>query len=182
MGQSSSHRPDYIVVGEVRGSEAYVMFQAMATGHGGLSTMHADSLESASKRLQQKPMSIPPSYLSLMNCAIVIRRVKDSTGQSSRKAVSVQEIKSADSYNTVFSWNPTTDYFDSQLSQSIMLQKIADQTGQKLESLLEELEKRKLILRWMLERGIRDYKKVSETIGRYYQNSKNLLKEIEYGI
>ena len=48
------HRPDYIVVGEIRGSEAYVMFQAMATGHGGLCTMHADSLESASKRLQQK--------------------------------------------------------------------------------------------------------------------------------
>ena len=55
------HRPDYIIVGEIRGSEAYVMFQAMATGHGGLCTMHADSLESAIKRLQQKPMDIPPA-------------------------------------------------------------------------------------------------------------------------
>src|SRR5574338_2068 len=93
------HRPDYIIVGEIRGSEAYVMFQAMATGHGGLCTMHADSLESASKRLQQKPMDIPASYLPLMNCAIVIRRVKDNmTGQSSRRAISIQEIENADMY------------------------------------------------------------------------------------
>ncbi|MEK0338064.1 MAG: type II/IV secretion system ATPase subunit, partial [Nitrosopumilus sp.] len=79
------HRPDYIVVGEIRGSEAYVMFQAMATGHGGLCTMHADSLESATKRLQQKPMDIPASYMELMNCAIVIRRVKGQDGKSTRR-------------------------------------------------------------------------------------------------
>jgi len=86
------HRPDYIVVGEIRGSEAYVMFQAMATGHGGLCTMHADSLESASKRLQQKPMDIPASYMALMNCAIIIRRVKGQDGKSTRRATVVQYL------------------------------------------------------------------------------------------
>ncbi|MFQ6135529.1 MAG: type II/IV secretion system ATPase subunit, partial [Nitrososphaerales archaeon] len=45
------HRPDYIIVGEVRGEESYVLFQAVATGHGGLCTMHADTVEASLKRL-----------------------------------------------------------------------------------------------------------------------------------
>ncbi|MBA4462874.1 MAG: type II/IV secretion system ATPase subunit, partial [Nitrosopumilaceae archaeon] len=104
------HRPDYIIVGEIRGSEAYVMFQAMATGHGGLCTMHADSLESASKRLQQKPMNIPPAYLSLMNCALVIKRVKDkTTGKSMRRAISIEEISNGNTPNSVLKWDPKSD-------------------------------------------------------------------------
>ncbi|QUC65460.1 type II/IV secretion system ATPase subunit [Nitrosopumilus sp. K4] len=177
------HRPDYIAVGEIRGSEAYVMFQAMATGHGGLCTMHADSLESASKRLQQKPMDIPPAYLSLMNCAIVIRRVKNNvTGQSSRKAVTVQEIISADSFNDVFNWNPKTDEFDSKIEQSKMLYKISEQTGQDMEEIINEFEKRKKLLRHLTERGIRSYKKVSEYVGMYYRDSDALLAKMEYGV
>ena len=116
------HRPDYVVVGEIRGSEAYVMFQAMATGHGGLCTMHADSLESAIKRLQQKPMDIPAGYISLMNCAIVIKRVKEGSGHGGRRAIMVSEIISGASSHTAFSWNPKEDYFQSHLEESRWLQ------------------------------------------------------------
>ena len=175
------HRPDYIVVGEIRGSEAYVMFQAMATGHGGLCTMHADSLESAGKRLQQKPMDIPASYLSLMNCAIVIRRVKGQDEKSTRKAISIQEINTADSYHSAFKWEPKSDYFNAQLEDSIMLHRIAEQTGKTMEQIFEEYEKRKIVLKWLLQRGIRSYAQVAEHIGKYYRNSEALLKKIEYG-
>lgn len=177
------HRPDYIIVGEIRGSEAYVMFQAIATGHGGLCTMHADSLESAAKRLQQKPMDIPPSYLPLMNCAIVIRRVKDNeTGQSNRKAVTIEEIKNPTTFETVFRWDPRTDYFESNIQNSILLQKIAQQTGQTMENLIQEFDIRVSILKWIQEHGIRDYKSVSELIGRYYREPRSLLQKIEYGV
>jgi flagellar protein FlaI len=175
------HRPDYIVVGEIRGSEAYVMFQAMATGHGGLCTMHADSLESASKRLQQKPMDIPPSYLSLMNCAIVIRRVKNPEGKSTRKAISVQEINTAESYHTAFKWDPKSDYFDARLEDSIMLHRIAEQTGRDMEQVFAEYEKRKIVLKWLLQHGIRSYAKVADSIGKYYRDPDALMKKIEYG-
>ncbi|MCV0411578.1 type II/IV secretion system ATPase subunit [Nitrosarchaeum sp.] len=175
------HRPDYIVVGEIRGAEAYVMFQAMATGHGGLCTMHADSLESAGKRLQQKPMDIPPSYLSLMNCAIIIRRVKGQDGKSTRKAISVQEINSADSYHSAFDWDPKSDFFNAQLDDSVMLNRIAVQTGRNMEDILEEYDKRKIVLKWLLERGIRSYAKVAENIGKYYRDPETMLKKIEYG-
>jgi len=175
------HRPDYIIVGEIRGSEAYVMFQAMATGHGGLCTMHADSLESATKRLQQKPMDIPASYMALMNCAIIIKRVKGQDGKSTRRAVAVQEIKTSIDYHNAFSWDPKSDYFNLQLDDSEMLQRISDQTGRNKDEVLEEFEKRKIVLKWLVQRGIRAYDKVSETIGKYYRNPNSLLNKIEYG-
>jgi flagellar protein FlaI len=175
------HRPDYIVVGEIRGSEAYVMFQAMATGHGGLCTMHADSLESACKRLQQKPMDIPASYMTLMNSAIIIKRVKGQDGKSTRRATVVQEIKTAIDYHAAFKWDPKSDYFNPQLEDSEMLHRISDQTGRNMDEILEEFEKRKIVLRWLVERGIRDFGKVSETIGKYYRDPDSLLNTIQYG-
>lgn len=176
------HRPDYIVVGEIRGSEAYVMFQAMATGHGGLCTMHADSLESASKRLQQKPMDIPAAYMALMNCAIVIRRVKNQDGKSTRRAISIQEIKAADSYHNAFKWDPKSDYFNPQLENSEMLHRISEQTGKNMDEIIDEYEKRKIILKWLVQRGIRRYDKVADIIGKYYRDPEALLNKIEYGV
>ena len=176
------HRPDYIVVGEIRGSEAYVMFQAMATGHGGLCTMHADSLESASKRLQQKPMDIPASYMALMNCAIVIRRVKGSDGKSTRKAMSIQEIKTSNSYHDAFKWDPKSDYFNSRLEDSEMIERISSQTGRSVEEILEEIERRKIVLKWLVQRGVRAYDKVAEVVGKYYRDPEALMKKIEYGV
>jgi flagellar protein FlaI len=176
------HRPDYIVVGEIRGSEAYVMFQAMATGHGGLCTMHADSLESASKRLQQKPMDIPASYMALMNCAIIIRRVKGQEGKSIRRAISVQEIKTSDSFHNTFRWDPKSDYFIPQLEDSEMLGRISTQTGKPMNEILEEFERRKIILQWLVQRGERAYDKVAEIIGKYYRDPQTLMKKIEYGV
>ena len=174
------HRPDYIVVGEIRGSEAYVMFQAMATGHGGLCTMHADSLESAIKRLEQKPMDIPPAYISLMNCAIVIKRIKEkTTGQSSRRTTMISEIASNTPPFTAFSWNPKSDYFAENLQSSILFQRMADATGRDLQQILEEHQKRITILKWMVESDVRNYKDVSELVGKYYRDPESVMKKIE---
>ncbi|MHB9160672.1 MAG: type II/IV secretion system ATPase subunit [Nitrosotalea sp.] len=174
------HRPDYIVVGEIRGSEAYVMFQAMATGHGGLCTMHADSLESAVKRLQQKPMDIPPSYISLMNCALVVKRVKEnSTGQSSRRVITVSEIMAANTSHAAFSWNARSDFFNESLNESILLKKISEATGKDLKEILEEHQRRMRILKWMMEQDVRDYKKVSDVVGKYYRDPDSMLRKLE---
>jgi flagellar protein FlaI len=69
------HRPDLMIVGEVRGQEAYVLFQALATGHGGMCTMHAENVQSAVRRLTQKPMDISPAYIPLMNIVMSVQRV-----------------------------------------------------------------------------------------------------------
>jgi len=73
---SLRYRPDYVIVGEVRGEEAYVLFQALATGHGGLCTMHADSIDRVVKRLTSPPMNVSEVYIPLMNIALYVQRVE----------------------------------------------------------------------------------------------------------
>jgi len=176
------HRPDYIIVGEIRGSEAYVMFQAMATGHGGLSTMHADSFESASKRLQQKPMNIPPAYLSLMNCALVIKRVKDkATGKSMRRAISIEEISSSSTPNSIIKWDPKSDYFEHSFDASKNFKKISEQTGDEFDEVIKEHYRRTQILKWMSSNNIRAHKEVTEMIRKYYNDPNSILKKVNYG-
>ncbi|MEM2102386.1 MAG: type II/IV secretion system ATPase subunit [Candidatus Bathyarchaeia archaeon] len=173
---SVRHRPDLVIVGEVRGEEAYVLFQALATGHGGLCTMHADDAETAIKRLTQPPMNIPPSILSLMNCVIVVKHVRTpiflETGKrlSSRKFISIKELKSADSINEVFSWNPSSDVFQENVAKSYLLQKIAKNLDIPMEKLLTELEHRERVLLEMVEHNIRNYRDVHNVLNKYYHN------------
>ena len=84
-----------MIVGEVRGQEAYVLFQALATGHGGMCTMHAENVQSAVRRLTQKPMDISPAYIPLMNIVMSVQRVhlvKNGEKKAYRRVLSVNEI------------------------------------------------------------------------------------------
>jgi len=176
------HRPDLVIVGEVRGEEAYVLFQALATGHGGLCTIHAEDVETTIKRLTQPPMNIPSSILSLMNCIIVVKHVRPpaflESGRvlSSRKFVRAAEIKDANVIHDVFLWNPSMDTFQQDLKGSYLLSKTAKDLDVPLDVLFEELEKRKQILLEMVEHNIRDFRSVSRALSRYYKNPR-LVKE-----
>ncbi len=177
------HRPDLIIVGEVRGEEAYVLFQALATGHGGLCTLHAEEVDTAVKRLTQPPMNIPTSIISLMNCVIAVRHVRTpvflESGKrlASRKFISVSEMRDLGSFQEVFSWNPSTDIFQGDLSESYLLGRMASSLDIPLERLLHEVEYRKQVLRLMVERGIRDYRSVNRVLSKYYNNPKLFQRE-----
>ncbi|MEM4508973.1 MAG: type II/IV secretion system ATPase subunit, partial [Archaeoglobaceae archaeon] len=56
-------RPDYIVVGEVRGKEAQTLFQAMSTGHASYSTFHAGDINQMVYRFESDPLNVPRSML-----------------------------------------------------------------------------------------------------------------------
>ena len=177
------HRPDLIIVGEVRGEEAYVLFQALATGHGGLCTLHAEDVDTAIKRLTQPPMNIPPSIISLMDCVIAVKHVRTpvflESGKrlSSRKFISVSEVKDANNFQEVFSWEPSTDIFQEKLSESYLLRKTASSLDIPMEKLLDELEYRKSVLMHMAERNIRDYRSVNKVLNKYYNNPQLFQKE-----
>jgi pilus assembly protein CpaF len=91
-------RPDRIIVGEVRGKEAFDMLQAMNTGHdGSLTTIHANSARDALMRLEtmvaMANMDIPSEFLrkfiaSAINVIIQVSRMVDGR----RKLISLQEI------------------------------------------------------------------------------------------
>ncbi len=84
-------RPDYIIVGEIRGEEAYAMFQAMSTGHRGLGTIHGDSVEGVIHRLESKPMNIPRSMMKSLDIIHVIRKVRIKS-KFARRTQTITEI------------------------------------------------------------------------------------------
>ena len=182
---SLRYRPDVIIVGEVRGEEAYVLFQAIATGHSGMTTLHAESLDAAIKRLTSPPMNIPPSYIPLINVAMVIKRVirTDESGRPrpARRITNVWEISEYNKYQEIARWDPVHDRFDLRLSKSVVLSKIGELTGKSIESLIEEVARRKAILEWLAANRIRSYKEVATYVQRYYVNPKSVLREIGVG-
>jgi flagellar protein FlaI len=181
---SMRHRPDILVVGEIRGQEAYVLFQALATGHGGMATMHAENLDSAVKRLTSKPMDISPAYIPLMNIVFSIQRVhmtKNNEKKAYRRVITVNEIADYEDYKTAFKWNPAKDEHISFLDESIILSSIAERQGVSKSNLLEELGRRKDVLHWMRERNIRSYKDVAAIIAEYYARPKQIHEKILAG-
>lgn len=164
------HRPALILVGEVRGEEAYVLFQALATGHGGLCTMHAEDVETAVKRLTQPPMNIPSSIIPLMNCVIVVKQVKTVSYMtserriSSRKFVRVSEMDNTNNIHDIFLWNVSTDSFQENFEHSYLLAKIARSLDIPLSMVLQELQRRKRIILHMVEKNLRDFRSVHKAL------------------
>jgi flagellar protein FlaI len=163
------YRPDYIVVGEIRGEEAFVLFQALATGHGGLTTLHADSIDYAIKRLTSPPMNVAETYMPLINVTALVERqqlpTKTASGASfGRRITSVAEVEAFEKYNTISQWNPTKDTFNVNLQDSVVLQKIAIRQGLTKQDLLKEIAARAKFLHEVKENGIKKNTELAKRI------------------
>jgi flagellar protein FlaI len=181
---SMRHRPDVLVVGEVRGQEAYVLFQALATGHGGMCTMHAENLDSAIKRLTSKPMDIAPAYIQLMNIVLSIQRVhltKGTEKKAYRRVMNVNEIADYEDYRCMLKWHPAEDEYLSTFDKSVMLSAISERVGASKKDLVAEIDRRKDVLHWMRERSIRSYKDVAAIIAEYYARPKQIYEKVLAG-
>jgi archaeal flagellar protein FlaI len=178
------HRPDLMIVGEVRGQEAYVLFQALATGHGGMCTMHAENVESAVRRLTQKPMDISPAYISLMNIVLSVQRVhlvKNGVKKAFRRMLSVNEVVDFEKYVNPFKWDPIKDEQIVHLESSQLLPSMALKLGVTLEELITELYRRRDVLHYMREQKIRSYHDVAAIIAEYYARPKEFYEKILAG-
>jgi archaeal flagellar protein FlaI len=175
------HRPDLMIVGEVRGQEAYVLFQALATGHGGMCTMHAENVQSAVRRLTQKPMDISPAYIPLMNIVMSVQRVhlvKNGEKKAYRRVLSVNEIIDHEKFVNPFKWDPIKDKQSIELDGSFLLTNISERLGITREQLIEEMNRRADVLRWMRKGNIRSYKEVASIIAEYYARPKEFYRKI----
>ncbi|RLJ07643.1 MAG: type IV secretion system protein VirB11 [Candidatus Aenigmatarchaeota archaeon] len=178
LKSSLRQRPDYIIVGEVRGKEAYVLFQQMATGHPSLATIHAASIPQLIDRLVTPPISLPPSLLENIDIVVflTLARLK---GRYVRRADSILEITGIQNdrpvSNKVFAWNPAKDEHEI-VGKSVVLKKIAKKTGVSEEVIKAELVKRRAILEWMYENGIYDYKDATRIIHAYYTTPERVLE------
>jgi flagellar protein FlaI len=181
---SMRHRPDILIVGEIRGQEAYVLFQALATGHGGMATMHAENVDSAIKRLTQKPMEIAPAYIPLMNIIMSIQRVhliKGTEKKAYRRVMNVSEIADFEDYRSVFKWHPAKDEHLPAFDKSALLSSISEKVGIPRKDLEAEMGRRRDVLHWMRERNIRSYKDVAAIIAEYSARPKQIYEKILAG-
>ncbi len=181
LKESLRQRPEYIIVGEVRGEEAYILFQQMATGHTGLSTIHADSLEMLMDRLTTDPISLSPSLIETLDLVMLIKRIRRG-GNYIRRITGLHEIRGYEERtgieeNQVFSWDPKEDnYFVK--NNSLILKDIADQSGMEYSDLQDEIRNRQHVLNWMNDEQIKHYRKVGDIISRYYSDPKTILEKV----
>lgn len=182
LKESFRQNPDYVIVGEVRGQEAYVMFQGMASGHPCLSTFHSGSVDTLIKRLTTPPIELPPSLLESLHVITIMVHAKEK-GKSARRIKEVVEVESVDpktneiKTRTIFRWDPVTDTYE-KVGESIKIKEMVESKGGKLEDALAEIERRKRILEWMKEKGIRDYLEVTKLINQYYKEPDKILQMI----
>jgi len=169
---SLRYRPDYIVVGEIRGEEAFVLFQALAVGHGGLTTLHAESLDYAVKRLTSPPMNVAETYIPLINVAAMVERAQlpnpKSDATFGRRLKSVVEVVDYEEYRTIATWDPINDSFQVNLKDSMLLEKIALRHGITVKDVLKEIDRRALLLHDLRLKGVRKNVEVAKFITNYY--------------
>ncbi|RLF09636.1 MAG: hypothetical protein DRJ98_07800 [Thermoprotei archaeon] len=170
-------RPNYIIVGEIRGKEGAVAFQAMQTGHPVLATFHAGSVKKLIQRLTGDPINVPITFIDNLN-VVLIQQAVYRKGQFLRRCLQVEEIEGyfeeIDGIVTraVFEWDSVTDkhIFRGLYNSYVLENKIAQTAGfDDPRKIYEELELRAMILDKMVENKIFDYHEVSKIIWDYYK-------------
>jgi flagellar protein FlaI len=179
-------RPDYIIVGEVRGEEAYTLFQAMATGHLGMSTIHAESVEAVINRLKSEPMNIPESLIAMTDVIMVMTRTEIEE-RPARRVSTATEIVEIDPRTKsivtqeVFHWNPREDKLVFS-GNSTILQEHMRKVDISEEVIRRELQSRKTVLEWMVHEGIRRHIDVANVIREYYAEPNRVFQKARVGL
>jgi archaeal flagellar protein FlaI len=178
-------RPEFIIVGEVRGGEAFTLFQAIAVGHAALGTIHAGSMDELLARVESNPMNVPRSLLSNLDLVIFPMFIKKGE-RSMRRISNIVEILELDRdkgdliTNTTFKWLPDIDEFQWQ-GRSFLFDKIRDTYGISKEKLNEELADRTEYILWMQKNNIREYHAVTKMIQLYYRDKNEVLRKMGRG-
>ncbi|MBU4222674.1 MAG: type II/IV secretion system ATPase subunit [Euryarchaeota archaeon] len=169
---SLRQRPEYLLVGEVRGEEAQILFQAMNTGHITFSTLHAGSVTEVLNRLTNPPINVPVAMFSALDIICMQGIAYELGGEKRRVKIvaEVTEVSKEIKTKEAFIWNPHKDEFE--FKGSKVLEEIRDKHGWSEAELSVELEQRKNFLEKMILRGIRDYEDVSSWINSYRKNPK----------
>ena len=151
---SMRQRPEYIIVGEVRGREAQTLFQAMNSGHATLSTIHAGSVHEAINRLTHDPINVPPVMFQALDL-VVVQSIQTLGKTRIRRCISIHEIEVTKTGEIkpvlLFEWDIQSDTFRRVFRKSRVLDEIASHCGWGTEELEQQLKKREEFFAWALE-------------------------------
>lgn len=178
LKNSFRQNPDYVIVGEVRGKEAFVLFQGMASGHSSISTMHADSVDTLVKRLETPPIELSPTLMNTLDCVAIMTHALVNK-QETRRLREIVEIVNITPEgialtNTPFIWNAREDIFYFK-KDSKVFEKIANRYGLTIEELNEEFDARSRILYELQKRKIFDFNQTQKIINEYHKNPNAVL-------
>ena len=177
---SLRQRPEYIIVGEVRGAEAYVLFQAMSTGHTTFSTMHADSVQSVVHRLENPPINVPRIMIQALDLVAIQVQVKVG-GERVRRCKSLTEIVGVDPRtgelltNDVFVWDAARDMFQYS-GRSYVVESTMESRGWTEEKVRDELKQRQNILEWARNKNISNFKDFAKIVVAYNREPEMVMK------
>ncbi len=176
-------RPNYIIVGEIRGAEGSMAFQAMQTGHPVIATFHAASVKRMIQRFTGTPINIPVTFMDNLNIALIQQAVYVN-GKFLRRTTSINEIEGYyEELNGVstkqdFQWDPSTDkhLFRGMNNSYILERRIAQTAGLTDPKIIyDELFKRARIIELLVSRGLNSYFEVFENIKKFYHQGEGAI-------
>jgi len=179
LKNSFRQNPDYVIVGEVRGKEAFVLFQGMASGHASISTMHADSVDTVIKRLETPPINLSPTLVNTLDAVCIMTHAVVNK-QQTRRLREIVEIVNVNPdgialTNTPFVWSARDDKFYFK-KESKVLDKIATKYGLTREELNDEFSKRTKLIYELYKRKIFNFEDVQKVVNEFYRNPSAVLK------
>ncbi len=184
LKSSLRQRPDFIIVGEIRGEEAFTLFQSIAVGHGGMCTIHAEDVEAVEKRLLTEPMNIPPMLIPMMNVVVQLNRTK-FRDRVVRRIADLSEITDKGVFKKLYEWDPGDDSFNlsvPSIKESVALKRVAKTKHISIEDVVEDLDKKEVILKWLMQNKISAYEQVSEIIRKYYVTPSEIFNRARFGL
>ncbi len=182
LKETFRQNPDYVIVGETRGEETYVMFQGMASGHPSMGTFHAANVESLIKRLETPPINLSPSLVEALDVICVITHIKTPRLNIRRikevdEIISVRRELGKAEVNPLFVWEPVNDEFKFN-ENSYLFQRMAREKGLEVSSLKKELARRARFLERLYDKKILDLKKFMHYINMYHKSPARALREM----
>jgi len=170
-------RPNEIIVGEIRGEEGNIAFQAMQTGHAVMATFHAATVEKLIQRVTAAPISVPKSYIDNLNLVVIASAVKLPNGKIGRRILSINELFGYDSvtdsfsYAETFHWDPISDVheFTGYMNSYLLENKVAPARGippNQRRRIYNEIDRRAKVLEKLHKSsGITDFYELYKVIG-----------------
>lgn len=174
-------RPDRIIVGEVRGSEAQDLMTAMNVGKYCIGTIHAATARETITRIQNEPMNVPEVLVNLIDVFVIMRRY-GMNGRNRRVIGELVETAGMERKTVLLSplWTfnfPANKFSESAIS-SIYRDKLAQLSGKSAVEIMDELKIRAAILNALLNKGIKDFKAVTEFCRFYIADNTAALNEL----
>ncbi len=175
-------RPDRIIVGEVRGSEAGTLLAAMNTGQNGcLGTLHANTAKETITRLTSAPMNVPTVMIPSLNLILMQNRFQHR-GKTVRRITEIAEIGGLQGdqveMNIIYEWDPKEDKIKPTGIPSTFKKKLVELRGVTAQDLEEELRRREEILQYMLDTGVTGVANVGKVINDYYIDPEGLMARV----